>query len=64
MTMRVRTYHVLSRAVEEGVELGWRRAHKHTDSPDEGAVRESIVNSVLGEISEWFDFDEPESETP
>jgi hypothetical protein len=63
-TMRVRAYLVISRAVEDGVELGWRRAHKHTDAPSEDTIREAIAAAVLGEICEWFDFDDPESETP
>jgi hypothetical protein len=32
--MNVRAYPVLCRAVEEGVRYGWRRAHKHTNTPD------------------------------
>lgn len=38
--MRVRAYEVLSRAVEDGVEYGWRRAHKHTDTPGQDAIKD------------------------
>lgn len=55
----VRALEVLQRAVEEGVEHGWRRAHKHTDTPDEASAREQIASSVVDEICQWFDFDEP-----
>lgn len=56
--MRVRAYEVLHRAIEEGTNYGWRRAHKHTDAPGEDAIKDQIVNAVLSEIGEYFDFDE------
>lgn len=55
--MRVRAYEVLHRAVEEGVTYGWRRAHKHTDTPDEETIKDQILTAVLNEISDYFDFD-------
>ena len=58
--LNVRAYPVLSRSVEEGVAYGWRRAHKHTESPDEEAIRDHIVTAVLNEICEYFDFDSAE----
>ena len=54
---RVSAYRVLSRAVEEGVALGWNRAHKHTDRPSEEDVRSKIEDAVMIEISQYFDFD-------
>ncbi len=56
--MRVNAYHVLARAVEEGVGYGWRRAHKHTDKPAEDQVQDQISEAVIGAICEWFEFDE------
>lgn len=58
--MRVRAYDVLVRAVAEGVEYGWRRAHKHTDEPGEEAIKDQVIQGVLNEACEWFDFDSPE----
>lgn len=57
--MRVNSYAVVSRAVEEGVETGWRRAHKHTDTPSDASIRESIVNEVTSALSEVVDWDSP-----
>ena len=54
--INVRAYPVLCRAVEEGVRYGWRRAHKHTSTPDVNTVEQHIVDGVLGEICEYFDF--------
>lgn len=56
--MKVRAYTVLERAVEEGVAIGWRRAHKHTDEPAEEHVKGEILTAVLNEVSEYFAFDE------
>jgi predicted Zn-dependent protease with MMP-like domain len=56
--MKLRAYDVLRRAVEEGAAYGWRRAHKHTDTPGEDAIVDQIVQGVLNEICEYFDFDD------
>jgi hypothetical protein len=56
--MRVRTYDVFQRAVEEGIEWGWRRAHKHTDSPSEDTIKDEILQGVLNAVCEYFDFDD------
>ena len=56
--MRAREYDVLSRAVEEGVRLGWQHAHKHDDQPSAEAIQERIEQDVLNAICEWFTFDD------
>lgn len=56
--LKVRTYPVLCRAVEEGVAYGWQRAHKHVDAPDAQTIEQQIVTAVVNEICEYFDFDD------
>jgi hypothetical protein len=56
--LRVRAYEVLRRAVEEGIDYGWMRAHKHTNKPGEAAVKEEILQGILNEVCEYFDFAE------
>lgn len=56
-TVRVRTYSLVDRAVEEGLECGWRRAHKHTDTPEPDAIREAQLMAIMGAICEVIDFD-------
>jgi len=59
-TLQVNVYAVLSRAVEEGIAYGWRRAHKHNDTPSEAEIQEAIHNEVMNAACEWFRFeDEP-----
>lgn len=56
--MRPKTFRILELAVEDGVQHGWQRAHKHTDSPDEKDIVEAIQKAVLSGICEWFTFDD------
>lgn len=53
----LRSYDIISDAVEAGVRRGWNRAHKHTDKPDDETVIDSIASHVMGEISERIDWD-------
>lgn len=56
--MRVRTYAVLARAVEEGIACGLRRARKHVEQPTDEQVAEHVEREVMGAICEVFSFDE------
>ena len=49
---------LLEKCILDGVILGHKRAYKHDDAPSETDINASIVNEVLNEIHEWFDFDE------
>lgn len=54
--LKLNTYAIVARAVEQGIGLGWRRAHKHTDTPGEGAVLHEIEEAImacLGEVVKW-----------
>lgn len=54
--LTVNFYAIVSRAVEEGVSCGWRRAHKHTATPSEEAVclaMEIAVMEALSEVVKW-----------
>lgn len=52
---------LLERCIEEGIELGWRRAHKHTDTPTEEQIRNHINEAIWLTIHEWFDIEVPPS---
>ena len=52
------TYTIISRAVEEGVAVGYRRAHKHTNEPDEESLKENLHREVMNSLCEVVSFDE------
>lgn len=56
--VKLDTWAIISRAVEEGVAYGWRRAHKHTDTPTEDAVTAEIEQAVMSALSEVVKWDE------
>ena len=58
--MKPKIYHILNIAIEEGVQRGWRRAHKHVENPSEESIKEAIEDAVMSEIHEYFTFDESE----
>ena len=61
--MKVKSYAILSNAVELCVMYGWNRAHKHTDTPSEDEIKTQIQQAIMNEICEWFSFsDEDVSE--
>jgi len=35
--------------------MGWARAHKHTDNPDENLIKQEIDHEITNAIYEWFD---------
>lgn len=61
--MRVKEYPVLVQAVENGVTLGWNRAHKHDSEPNDETVMAAVREAVLNEICEAFDFDNHSAES-
>jgi len=55
--MKANEYVILTRAIEEGVSYGLKRAHKHTDSPTEEAMQQAIEEAVVTSICEVFNFE-------
>lgn len=56
--MKPDTYRILSMAVRDGAAIGYRRAHKHNDDPDEDRVIDAIENAIMMQICEWFKFED------
>jgi len=54
--MQVKEYTVLTDCVERGVAFGMARAYKHSDTPSTEYINGQIVDAVLVEISEYFNF--------
>jgi hypothetical protein len=57
-TMRANEYKVIEMVVEEGLSYGWNRAHKHVENPSPEDIREAQGDAIMGDLSEWFFFEE------
>ena len=56
--MKPKTRVILEMAIEQGVRRGYRRAFKHVENPAEESIFEHIEEAIMGEIYEFFTFDE------
>ena len=56
--MKPKFRRVLETALEEGVRLGYNRAHKHIQNPHDNVIVDSVVENVMLCLDEWFDFEE------
>lgn len=54
--LKAKVYPIVKRAVEEGALMGYRRAHKHTQTPSEEAVVEAVEAAIMLALSEVIDF--------
>lgn len=57
--VRVRTYEVIRRAVEEGSQRGISRAFKHTDAPSRELIAQAVEDAIMGELCDVLAFEEP-----
>jgi hypothetical protein len=56
--MKPDKYKVLQMAVQDGVSIGYRRAFKYNENPDEDAIIDRIQQEVMNQICEWFRFED------
>jgi len=56
--MRPKTFRLIEQSVDDGVKRGWKRAHKHDDTPSEEFIINAISAAVIEEICEWFSFED------
>jgi hypothetical protein len=54
--MKVKEYTVLMDCVERGITMGISRSHKYNDNPSDEEIKSVLVNAVMLEICEYFDF--------
>ena len=52
--MKAKMYPLLERCIEDGVALGYARAHKHTDNPDESHMIASLEQAIMNVIDDAF----------
>jgi hypothetical protein len=56
--MKPKTHQLLEFAIENGLQLGYQRAHKHNDTPSEEYILYQQLEAIMLEIHNWFDFEE------
>jgi hypothetical protein len=55
--MKPNSYVILSRAVEEGIDIGYIRSFKYTDIPTTQDIKNRIYEEVMNSICEVFTFE-------
>jgi hypothetical protein len=61
-TIKVDTYRVVARAVEEGINAGWNRAHKHAEEPREEHIKQEIESAIMLALDEIISWQDPHGE--
>ena len=57
-TVKVRVYNYLSDRVEDAIQFGWNRAHKHTATPTEQHIITEIDHEVMNVLCDIFNFED------
>ena len=52
--MKPRSEVVLEACIESGIEMGVRRAYKHTDNPSQREIIDCVIRAVNEQIDFWF----------
>ena len=60
--MKSNWYVLIIRALDEGAQIGWNHAQKHTDTPEPDAVQQAIVDEQVTQLCEIINFDDVLSE--
>ena len=58
--MRIKIYKLIEQIVEQGIDAGYHRAHKHADTPDEETIKSCIEQYIMNGFDETFEFDKEE----
>lgn len=58
--MKPNIYRIVSECVEVGARRGVNRSFKYTDNPDMETIINNVDQSIMGELCEWFTFQENE----
>jgi len=58
--MKVKMYKLIQEIVESGIDAGYLRAHKHTDTPIEETIKHCIEQYIMNGFDEHFTFEHEE----
>ncbi len=59
--MKVKMYQLIEQIVNSGIHAGYAKAHKHTDYPNESAIKLCLAEYIMQGFDEYFEFDQEES---
>lgn len=60
--MKPKPIPVIEDCVQQGLKIGYNRAHKHNDKPDEKQILDQQHNAIMQEIFERFDIEDFKNE--
>jgi len=55
--MKANYYKIITECIDNGISLGFNRAHKHVDNPTSIVIKEKINDAIMELIRENFVFD-------
>ena len=55
--MKPKLHLALELCIKNGIDYGWNRAHKHTDTPNENVIKQEMEEEIWNQIFEWFDME-------
>jgi len=57
-SIRLNAYRIISDAVEDGIQFGWNRAHKHVENPSKEHILAEIHSNVMNSLCDIINFDD------
>ena len=55
--MKLNYRKLIEDCIETGIERGWRRAHKHNETPHSDVIQSTIHDCIMEQFYEYFIFD-------
>ncbi len=56
-TVKLKSYDIISRAVEEGIAFGLNRAYKYADNPSREDFEQRIRDAIMSELTDVINWD-------
>lgn len=56
--MKINYYKIITNAIADGVDNGWYYAHEYTDTPSKESIKQAIIDHIVYELEDTFDFEE------
>jgi len=56
--MKPKVLPLIEQCIETGARLGYNRAHKHVENPEEHAILDRINDAVMSAITDYFTFED------